>query len=68
MQCEKYTQAAFMTLSPDNIFRITDRNLLYRKDSLDDKLWVSVPVSTPNALAKAEKLKAYLVDNTRTLI
>ena len=20
MQCEKYTQAAFMTLSPDNIF------------------------------------------------
>ncbi|ERA06721.1 hypothetical protein G996_01016, partial [Escherichia coli UMEA 3821-1] len=24
MQCEKYTQAAFMTLSPDNIFRITD--------------------------------------------
>ena len=27
MQCEKYTQAAFMTLSPDNIFRITDRNL-----------------------------------------
>ncbi|CAM7268299.1 hypothetical protein ESCOCP332B_23855 [Escherichia coli] len=30
MQCEKYTQAAFMTFSPDNIFRITDRNLLYR--------------------------------------
>ncbi len=24
MQCEKYTQAAFMTLSPDNIFRITE--------------------------------------------
>lgn len=23
MQCEKYTQAAFMTLSPDNIFRLT---------------------------------------------
>ncbi len=22
MQCEKYTQAAFMTLSPDNIFRM----------------------------------------------
>ena len=30
MQCEKYTQAAFMTLSSDNIFRLTDRNLLYR--------------------------------------
>lgn len=30
MQCEKYTQAAFMTLSPDNVFRLTDRNLLYR--------------------------------------